>query len=303
MKRFTKKAILVLLAMAFAGSVFSAEKRYVFILGGFPKTDPGWGSSWVDYRVDDLNRVLYIWPDGTTLAGVPAVGTGAMGQAAYTAFTVGNKGWWGCGYYVGPANGNATASMDMTDITSTWKLHFAVRTDCASSITVTVYGSTVDPSDPFITTMTSGAVVLNTTLLPLTKRDKIQWTSFDIPVSQFQSNVAVGTTPNNLVFKGPVKAQNYITFAGGNDTGSFVAWDNVYYTNGITAVDQVKADNLEIHKLGNIIRVFDNAEKVEIFNVNGTRVISTMDNDIDISALAAGIYVVKAGNRVNKFNK
>ena len=98
MKRFTKRTAMLLVAMLVLGSVLvRAEKRYVFALGDFPITDPGWGAGWVDMRLDDISRTLYIWPDGTTLAGTPAVGTGSLGQANYTAFTVGNAGWWGCG--------------------------------------------------------------------------------------------------------------------------------------------------------------------------------------------------------------
>jgi hypothetical protein len=301
MKKITRKAIVLLMAITIATSIFGQQKRYVFALGGFPTTDPGWQSSWVDYRLDDLNRVLYIWPDGSTLAGVPAVGTGSLGQSSYLAFTVGNVGWWGCGYYVGPDSGNSTATMDLTDVTSSWTFHFAIRTDCAQDITITLVGTTIDPTDPFITTYTSGKVVLDKTLLPLSKRDKTQWVEFNIPMSQLMTNSVVAT--NNLVYKAPVAKNNYITFAGGNDTGSFIAWDNVYLGAPTTAVNQVLADKLDISVIGNELTVNNNTNPVNIFNVNGARVLTSNQNTVDISNLASGIYIVKAGNRVSKFNK
>jgi hypothetical protein len=302
MKKFT----FLLATMIIVGSVFvRAEKRYVFALGDFPTTDPGWGAGWVDYRLDDVNRVLYIWPDGSTLAGVPAVGTGSLGQADYTAFTVGNAGWWGCGYYTSPA-ANPDATMDLTDVTSSWTLHFAIRTDCAADITVALGGSTTDPTDPLNVTFSGAKYVLNKTTLPLSKRDKTTWTEFNIKLSDLataydNNNVALPA----LTYKGLLKAENYLTFAGGNDTGSFVAWDNVYLTDGATstAVDIVKADNLEISVVGNQLKVSNNTYPVEIYSISGARVLSSKLNDINISNLAQGVYIAKAGSRVCKFNK
>jgi hypothetical protein len=67
----------------------------------------------------------------------------------------------GCGYFVLP-----TSQMDLTDVTSDWVFHFAVRTDCAQDITVGLNGSTADPTDPFVTTKTEGKVILNKTNYP-----------------------------------------------------------------------------------------------------------------------------------------
>jgi hypothetical protein len=306
MKRFTRKASILVVAMLLLGSVFvQAEKRYVFALGGFPKTagvaDPGWGTDWTDYRLDDLNRILYIWATGNTLAGTPAVGTGSLGQTGYQAFTVANVGWWGCGYFLGPDTGNPLAKMDMTDVNSTWKFHFAIRTNCATDITINVYGSTVDPTDPFITAPTNGKIILTTAQLPLSKRDGTQWVEFNIPMTQLMTNSVVAT--NNLKFLAPVGKGNYLTFAGGNDTGSFVAWDNVYYGSGTTAVEDVKADKLSISIEGNQLTVSDNTNPVNVYSVSGALVMSSKLNVLDISNLKSGVYIVKAGTRVSKFNK
>ena len=269
--------------------------------------DPNWGANWQDYRLNDVDRVLYIWAAGETIAGTPAVGTGSLGQTGYLAFTVKSPaGWWGCGYYEGPDAGNPLATMDMTDITSAWTLHFAIRTNCATDITINMYGSTVDPTDPFITTLTNGKILLNKTNLPLAKRDGTTWVEFNIPLSQLMSGtITVGTTTTaqNLVFKAPFGKGNYLTFAGGSDAGSFIAWDNVYYGAPTNAVEQIKADNLDIQVTKNQLTVINNTYPVEIFSINGARLISSKINDVDISSLSKGIYVVKAGNRVNKFNK
>jgi hypothetical protein len=131
-KNFTKKTVLLLVSIFMVSASFAdTAKRYVFVLGGYPADGNQWQSNWTDYRLNDVDRVLYIWPDGSTLAGVPAVGTGSLGQDSYIAFTVGNVGWWGCGYFV-----LSTSQMDLTDVTNDWILHFAVRTDCAQDITV-----------------------------------------------------------------------------------------------------------------------------------------------------------------------
>lgn len=306
MKRFTRKATMLLVGMLILGSVFvQAEKRYVFALGGYAKVngvaDPAWGADWVDLRLNDVDRILYIWATGETVAGTPAVGVGSLGQTGYSAFIVKST-WWGCGYYLGPNSGNPTATMDLTDVTSNGFFHFAIRTNCAQNFTVNLYGSTVDPSDPFITTATNAQIIMNTTTLPLSKRDATQWVEYNIPMSQLMTGSVVPT--NNLRFLAPLFHQNYVTFgSGSNDLNSFVAWDNVYYSVGSTAVDQVKADNLDISVVGNQLRVNNNTNPVDIYSVSGSRIISSKLNDIDISNLSSGIYVVKAGNRVNKFNK
>jgi len=308
MKRFTRKASMLVVAMLILGSVFvQADKRYVFALGGFAKVngvpDPEWKASWTDFRLDDLNRILYIWASGETIAGTPAVGVGALGQTGYQAFNVvAPAGWWGCGYYVGPDTGNPTASMDMTDITTSWSFHFSLRTTCATDITISLYGSTVDPTDPFITTLTSGVFKVTTANLPVSKRDGIQWVEFNVPMSQLMTNAVTAT--NNLKFLAPVKKCNYLTFAGGNDKGSFIAWDNVYYSDGLAnGIESVQAEKLDITVAGNQLKVTNNTNPVEIYSISGARVLSSKLNDINISNLSKGVYVVKAGSRVCKFNK
>jgi len=305
MKRFTKRTAMLLVAMLVLGSVLvRAEKRYVFALGDFPITDPGWGAGWVDMRLDDISRTLYIWPDGTTLAGTPAVGTGSLGQANYTAFTVGNAGWWGCGFFVSPA-ANLNATMDLTDVTMDWILHFAIRTDCATNITINLNGSPVNPTDALDTQVSGGKYDLTTTNLPLAKRDKTTWTEFNVKLSDFVTTYDQAGKPlPALVYKGLLKKQNYLTFAGGNDTGSFIAWDNVYLTNGAVAgVASIKADKLDLTINGNTLKITNNTNPVEIYSISGARVISSRLNEINISGLSSGMYVVKAGNKVNKFNK
>jgi hypothetical protein len=309
MKRFTKKAMLLLLAVVMFGSVFG-EKRYVFALGGFAKVngvaDPGWGATWTDFRLNDVDRILYIWAAGETVAGTPAVGVGALGQTGYQAFNVmAPAAWWGLGYYVGPDSGNPTAQMDMTDITSAWTFNFSIRTNCATNTTINLYGSTVDPTDPFITTPTNGKFVLDATTLPVSKRDGTQWVNFSIPLSQLMKPYGANTT-NNLIFLGPVKKCNFLTFAGGNDKGSFIAWDNVYYGAPATAVDQVKENKLDISLSDNntVLNIFSNdIVSVNIYSMNGACVLKSNLNRIDISNLSSGLYIVKAGNLVNKFSK
>ena len=305
MKRFTKKATLLLLAMIIAGSIF-AEKRYVFALGGFPKTagvpDPAWGADWVDNRLNDIDRILYIWAAGETISGTPAVGTGSLGQTGYQAFIINSPAaWWGCGYYLGPDSGNPAATMDLTDVTSSWNFHFAIRTNCATDISINLNGSTIDPTDPFITAVTNAKIILTTAQLPLSKRDATQWVEFTIPMTQLMTGSVVAA--NNLRYLAPLKKVNYVTFGGGSDKGSFIAWDNVYIGNTVTGISEVKAENLDIKVIGNKLTVTNNTNPVDIYTMSGARVISSKQNDIDISNLSSGIYVVKAGNRVNKFNK
>jgi hypothetical protein len=305
----TRKAILLLCSFLITTAAFgqTLSKRYVFVLGGYPANLTQWQSGWVDLRVDDTNRVLYIWPDGTSLAATPAVGTGSLGQDSYTSFSVGTLGWWGCGYYVGP-DANPGATIDMQDVTANWVFHFAIRTDCAQDITVTLYGSTSNPSDPNNTTLTQGKIVLNKTNLPLTKRDATQWVEYEIPMSQLMTNAVEAT--NNLKYLAPLKKQNYVAFSGGNDAGSFIAWDNVYIgkpdsTQNPDAIINPEFKKLELSLSGDYLNVFNNNsnERIDIFNISGVKILSSNVNCINISSLSAGVYIVKSGNLVNKFLK
>jgi hypothetical protein len=232
MKRLQERIIVTLIAFLITlSSLNAADKRYVFALGGFPTVngvaDPGWGANWVDYRLNDVDRIMYIWSMGETISATPAVGVGSLGQTDYSAFIVNAPAaWWGCGYYVGPVTGNQAATMDMTDVTSDWTFHFAIRTDCTSDITVMLSGSTQDPTDPFVNVSTSAKIVLNKTNFPLTKRDKTQWVEFNIPMTQLMTGSVVAT--NNLRYLAPINKVNYVSFLGGNDKGCFVAWDAIY---------------------------------------------------------------------------
>lgn len=309
MKKFTKKAIMLLVAVVLVGSVFGQQKRYVFALGGYATVngvkDPNWGANWTDFRLNDVDRILYIWAAGETIGGTPAVGVGALGQTGYQAFNVlAPAAWWGCGYFVGPDSGNPAAQLDMTDITGAWTFNFSIRTDCATDITVNLYGSTVDPTDPFITTPTNGKYILNATTLPVSKRDKTQWVNYSIPVSQLM-NPTGSLTTNNLRFLGPVKKCNYLTFGGGNDKGSFIAWDNIYYGAPTTGVNEVKAGRLDISLTdnNNTLNIFKEVSQVNIYSMKGACVKTSNSNIIDISDLSAGLYIVKVGNLVSKFTK
>jgi len=296
-KLFTKKAFMLLCAFFMASALFSQQKRYVFVLGG--TNIPQWRSSWVDLRLDDVNRVLYVWPDGSSLSGTTPVGTGSLGQDGYIAFTVGNIGWWGCGYFVLP-----TSQMDLTDVTEDWTFHFAIRTDCAQDITVGLNGSSPDPSDPFITDKTEGKVILNRTNLPLAQRDKTQWVEFNIPMSQLMSGGS-----NNLKYLAPLTDQNYLFFSGGNDAGSFIAWDNVYIgaPDGGSGIFTPKAEKLafSIDDDGNYLNVFNNNsnDEINIYSISGAHVLNSKVNRVNISNLSSGVYIVKSGNLVNKFTK
>ncbi len=200
-------------------------------MGGYDKVNgvahPNWGTNWVDYRTDELNRIQYIWE--STIAVTPPVGTGSLGQSTYSAFTIGNSAWWGTGYVVAPNSGNTNATMDLRDVTSSGTFHFAIRTNCTKDIEVVLSGSTVN------STQTSGKIVLNTVNLPLSKRDKTQWVEFNIPMSQLMTNAVVST--NNLNFSTPFGGQkNYLSFISvgdNNDNGNFIAWDNVYITTDV----------------------------------------------------------------------
>jgi hypothetical protein len=111
---------------------------------------------------------------------------------------------------------------------------------------------------------------------------------------------------NNLVYLAPLTDQNYLFFSGGNDASSFIAWDNVYIgAPESQGVINPKTEKLQFSITGNNLNVFNNNsnEEVNIYSISGAHILSSKVNCIDISGLAAGVYVVKSGNQVNKFTK
>jgi len=90
MKKFTKKAMMLLLFTTFASLLAiqaQTVKRYVFELAGYPIDDPNWKQEWIDLRPDNYERSLLLW--SATLVNATPLGTGSLGQnAPYKAFTV-----------------------------------------------------------------------------------------------------------------------------------------------------------------------------------------------------------------------
>jgi len=185
----------------------------------------------------------------------------------------------------------------LTDVDGSWYFHFAIRTDCATDINVILYGSTSNPSDTTITEKTKATYKLTTATLPLSKRDKMQWVEYNIPMADLMTS--------GLVYLGILQDQNYLTFGGGNDKGKFVAWDNAYIEKVSTGLNPLKIELLNYSITGNLLNVFNNNsnERIDIFNSAGIKILTSEVNCIDISNLSPGIYIVKSANKANKFSK
>lgn len=297
MKRILSLAILGLTMTASVMTTNAAEKRYYFVLGGHETLEP----NYVDCRVDDVQRVLYVWEN--TLLGATATGPSATGESAYTYLQVNNPEWWGMGYVVGPLTGDPLAEVDLTDVDESWTLHMAFKTDCASNFKVILYGSTLDPDDPYVTKNTSGEYEFTKTNFPTSKRDNENWFSVDIPMSTMFNQM--GQVGGPLTFKGPLKnAQNMITFSGGKDMGAYFGLDNVYLTNnGGQSVNYTDQDQVSVVYANGQLQVTNATEKVEVYNACGACVCSSTESAIDLSSLSNGIYVAKSGNTVVKFVK
>lgn len=302
MKKLNLKVLFILM-VSFVVTSAVAEKRYVFSLGGHAVESGSFKSDWVDYRLNDVDRTLYIWPAGESVV-ADGDTQGVMGDSQTPYWKVGNLGWWGVGYFVAPPAGNTEAFIDLTDVVDdgTWVFHFALKSDVATDVTINLYGSSADPSDPFIKDLTQATYVINKANYPLAKRDGSTWTEFSIPMSQLFGQP--GMAGGSLSYAAPIKGNNYLTLAGGNDKDSHIAWDNVYIGKLSTGIDNIAVEPLDfcIYDRNQIV-VRNNEQEINIFNMTGVQVMSSKENTFLIDILPAGIYIMKAGNKVAKFSK
>ena len=145
------------------------------------------------FQPNDVDQFLYIWPDGSSYAGVDAMGLNFHGNGdGYTAMVVGNIGWSGAGFCL-TENGNGWQAAEA--------LRAAIVADPDNYFLHIAIKSTDDGNHTFYfmnndaTKFVLGSAVFDGgTIFSNFDRDGA-WHEFDIPMSSYAATLATATFP------------------------------------------------------------------------------------------------------------
>lgn len=86
----------------------------------------------------------------------------------------------------------------------------------------------------------------------------------------------------------------------GINTPTYFALDGLKVNNAATALHRVSASNLAVYTNNGSIEVENATAPIEIYTLQGFRLLTTTASHIDISTWPAGIYLLKCGNEAVK---
>ena len=252
------------------------------------------GKTVQDLRTDDVNRFLYVW-DGTFNAGDGSYPGVDMQMDGYTSLDVANAGWSGAGFCIVNAEANLKHFSDATHF------HCGLRTtnglDKAALIIGDgyVWGNDKDKWTPAKISVGSEAFVDNGASYPLVGNFSAdgEWVAVDITLGQLKK-----LWPD-FNYKAGGFGGNILSFLAGGVSGKNISIDAVYfYTPGEGAVEGIAAD-ADIIVTARTINAAG-AEEIALYNLAGQLVKKVNSSVMGVEDVAAGAYIVKAGNAVKK---
>ena len=254
------------------------------------------GKTVQDLRTDDVNRFLYVW-DNTFVAGDGSYPGVDMQMDGYVSFDVSTIGWSGAGFNI------ANAAADLKHFTDNTHFHCGLRSTNGIKNVALIIGDGYafenknDKWSPAKISVGSEAFVDNGTAFPLVGNFDAdgEWVAVDITLGQLKKlwpsfNYKAGSFGGNI-----------LSFLAGGTTGKNISLDAVYfYTpgNGESAVADVVADT-DIIVTARTVNAAG-TDEIALYNLAGQLVRKVNASIMGIEDIAAGIYIVKAGNAVKK---
>jgi hypothetical protein len=168
-----------------------------------------------DFRPDDVNKYLYVWSDGETLAAGNPSGLNFYGEDGWVSFIVTNAGWSGAGYAISPGFGtiNMTPFFNNPD---DYCFHIALKSaQPASSYTFTF----TDKVSTVVVVIGSAAVDGKTPYTDFARDN--EWHEIEIPMSYFASQ--------GLYFREPFQDVNIFSFSAGGIAGTTLDMDAIFF--------------------------------------------------------------------------
>ena len=254
------------------------------------------GKTVQDLRADDVNRFLYVW-DATFVAGDGSYPGVDMQMDGYVSFDVSTIGWSGAGFNI------ANAAADFKHFTDNTHFHCGLRsTNGIKNVALIIgdgyaFDNKNDKWTPAKISVGSEAFVDNGTSYPLVGNFDAdgEWVAVDITLGQLKK-----LWPS-FNYKAGGFGGNILSFLAGGTTGKNISLDAVYfYTpgNGESAVADVVADT-DIIVTARTVNAAG-TDQIALYNLAGQLVKKVNASIMGIEDIAAGIYIVKAGNAVKK---
>ena len=254
------------------------------------------GKTVQDLRTDDVNRFLYVW-DNTFVAGDGSYPGVDMQMDGYVSFDVSTIGWSGAGFNI------ANAAADLKHFTDNTHFHCGLRSTNGIKNVALIIGDGYafenknDKWSPAKISVGSEAFVDNGASYPLVGNFDAdgEWVAVDITLGQLKK-----LWPS-FNYKAGGFGGNILSFLAGGTTGKNISLDAVYfYTpgNGESAVAGVVADT-DIIVTARTVNAAG-TDEIALYNLAGQLVKKVNASIMGIEDIAAGIYIVKAGNAVKK---
>lgn len=251
-----------------------------------------------EYTIDNVTRNLWLW-DGTfeadESAGIfPGVD---MHMDGYTAVKVTTVGWSGAGLTISEGS-----EIDLKHISDDTRFHMGLRTTNAPASVAIIFGDGTNADtntkwSPAKFSVGSTAFNDNGAIYPLVGNFDAggDWVAVDLSLADMKKLFpSFSYAPCN--FNG-----NIYSFLAGGVTGTNLCIDAVYlYGSNGGSVEGVAADEAQIVVSSKTISVLGGTEGIELYNIAGQLVKKTASTIMGTEDVAAGIYVVKAGNAVKK---
>ncbi len=164
-----------------------------------------------DYRTDDTNMFLYVWPDGTSYSAGTSSGPNAFGEVeAWTSLVVANLGWSGGGFAPSP-----TYKWDLSGLTDNHVLHFAIKSKDNASHQVILYSGTNTAK------FTIGATAIDGVNPYGNFTRNGEWQHFEIPYSAIKNQGIRYTVGGN--------SENILAVLSGGVAGTTLDIDGIFF--------------------------------------------------------------------------
>ena len=252
------------------------------------------GKTVQDLRTDNENRFLYVW-DNTFVAGNGSYPGVDMQMDGYVSFNVSTIGWSGAGFNI------ANAAADLKHFTDNTHFHCGLRSTNGIKNVALIIGDGYafenknDKWSPAKISVGSEAFVDNGASYPLVGNFSAdgEWVAVDITLGQLKK-----LWPD-FNYKAGGFGGNILSFLAGGVSGKNISIDAVYlYTPGEGSVEGIAAD-ADIIVTARTINAAG-AEEIALYNLAGQLVKKVNSSVMGVENVAAGAYIVKAGNAVKK---
>lgn len=164
-----------------------------------------------DYRTDNTNMFLYVWPDGTSYAAGTSSGPNSFGEVeGWTSLVVANLGWSGAGF-----SPSTTYKWDLSGLTDSHVLHFAIKSKDNASHQLILYSGTNTAKFTFGTTAIDGINPYG----DFTRNG--EWQHFEIPYSAIKNQ--------GIRYAAGGHSENILAVLSGGVAGTTLDIDGVFF--------------------------------------------------------------------------